>query len=146
MAVTHFINKDTITLCKTKGKSPITTEVKELVTCKRCLKKLNMSVIGSKTTPTPKRSTTKTTAEIVGKHVILTSKDYMFRFDLKPSKHFMLCTTTGTIFTSSALCGTQVKKNLKETERIKMVALFIKLKDDEGNISGRQILEHFKEV
>jgi len=43
MAVKHFKSGDDI-LCGTKAKKPLTTEVKELVTCKRCMKKLGIEI------------------------------------------------------------------------------------------------------
>jgi len=141
MAVLHFINKGVV-LCGTKAIK--STEVKELVTCKRCLKKLGVSVVPTVKKVTPKRKEAKTVAEIKGRFVMLTSKDFMFRFDMNPSDHFMFCTTTGTIFTSSALAGSQIKKNMKVKERKKMIDIFDELKDEDGKISGRSVLERFK--
>ena len=142
MAVTHFINKGTI-LCGTKAKSFKSTEVKELVTCKRCLKKLGI-VSASTKNPAPKRNDNKTTAEICGRFVVLTSKDFCFRFDMKPSSNFMFCTSTGSCFTSPNLCGSQLKKNMKDKVRKNMIDIFAEMKDDEGMISGRTVLERFK--
>jgi hypothetical protein len=142
MAVLHFINKSEI-LCGTKAKTFKSTEVKELVTCKRCLKKLGVASVPTKKTK-PKRKETKTIAEMSGRFVILTNKDCCFRFDMGPSAHFMFCTSAGCIFTGTALRGSQVKKNMKEKERKKMINIFTELKDDEGMVSGRSVLERFK--
>jgi len=54
MAVKHF-EVDGKIICGTKVKTPITTEVKELVTCKRCIKKLGIKDNSILTKKTPKK-------------------------------------------------------------------------------------------
>jgi len=58
MAVKHFVTKNNI-ICGTKAKKPLTTEVKELVTCKRCLKKLGIVIPKKDATQKPKKDATQ---------------------------------------------------------------------------------------
>jgi predicted nucleic acid-binding Zn ribbon protein len=130
MAVLHY-TKD---MCGTKAKIIKSTDDKVLVTCKRCLKKMKSSTAG------------KVRVEKTDNSVTLSYKSLQLKFKRREHNDmFMFCSPDGFVFTSVALSGTQIKRNMVEKDRKYFKDLLISLKDEDGELTGENIYNHFKD-
>jgi len=127
MAVLHY-SKD---MCGTKAKTINSTDDKALVTCKRCLNKMKSSNMG------------KVRVEKIKENTTITFKRLQFKFKTHENNDmFMFTAPDGYIYTSAALSGTNIKRNMVEKDRLYFKDLFVALKND-GELTSENIYKHF---
>ena len=129
MAVLHYSKN----ICGTKAKNINSTDDKDKVTCKRCLKKMSSSNLG------------KIKVEKIKDQVTLSFKRVQFGLKMGINTMLLFSAPDGNIFTSTALCGTNIKRNMDEKDRVYFKELFNSLKDG-GKLTGEKVYNHFNGV